>query len=480
MSYDLLTDQEKALLRRLSVFAGGWTLEAAEAVCVGDPIEEDEVLDLLAALVDKSLVVADELHDGNTRYKMLETLRQYGQQRLASLYETAAVDARHTDYYLGLSAAGHTGVMGPDQVSWFERLQVDIDNFRAALHRTVESRVIQGEDPVALQISVNLWWFQYVRNQWTETRDWLLAGLDLPPQAHTPLRAIALAQAGHTTFMLGDGERALAMDQGSLHIASSLQHAQACFYAYVMLSIRSFLRGEFDDAAELGEQTVAWGQRVGQTWHQASAWFWLGAARLFQGRTDEAESLLKQTLDFSRANGDRFWSGYALSYLGVIAAQRGEDARAASCFDESIAQFTEIGNLGTAVVSLVRRGQVALRVGDIIKATETYLCGVDVASKIGRRDALAAALVGVASVAAAVGDFERAARTLGCAEAARRTIAGRLTPPEAAELERHTNTVRKALGDVAFETLWHEGQAMTNDQAVALARAMESLRLEKG
>ncbi len=187
-SHHLLSEKERILFRRLSVFMGGFTLEAAEAVCAGNGIEQDEVLDLLSHLIDKSLVAVAQ-RSGEARYRLLETIRQYGQDKLQEFGEAANLRRNHCDWYVGLSERAESEILGARQGSWFDRLEVEHDNLRAALGWSLE----QKEAETAARMGAAIWRFWLLRGYMSEGRRWLeraLAGRGTPLVGAGPGRRI--------------------------------------------------------------------------------------------------------------------------------------------------------------------------------------------------------------------------------------------------------------------------------------------------
>jgi predicted ATPase len=205
---------EQRLFQRLSVFAGGWTLEAAEAVCAGEGLPLEAVLDVLIRLVDRSLVAAVPSHDGSTRYHMLETLRQYAQERLAEQGTGDALYQRHAAYFLALAKAAEPELYSAAQPAWIGRLEVDVANLRAALEWALRTGAV---DP-ALELATALRFFWYVRGSYREGCDWLAAGLEHPAAAiATVSRARALNAAGYLRVVLGERMEARAAARGPDH-----------------------------------------------------------------------------------------------------------------------------------------------------------------------------------------------------------------------------------------------------------------------
>jgi predicted ATPase len=219
-SYELLSELERSLFGRLSVFAGGWTLEVAEAVGAGEGIEEGEVLDLLSGLVNKSMVVVEAADGSGLRYGMLEPVRQYGQELLAASGEADGVRRRHAFYYFALAKEVEPWLRGARQEVWLQRLEREYANLRAALEWALE----RGETELGVWFGGALAEFWYVSGHLSEGRRWLEAALasssDAPP---TPARAKALARAGWIAWEQGDYARSVALSQESLALSRELE-----------------------------------------------------------------------------------------------------------------------------------------------------------------------------------------------------------------------------------------------------------------
>jgi predicted ATPase/transcriptional regulator with XRE-family HTH domain len=222
-SYDLLSEPERRLWRRLSVFAGGWTLEAAEAVCAGAGLDAAEVLDRLTSLVDKSLVTVDAMA-GEARYRLLETIRQYGREKLERSGEAAVIRRQHLEWHVGLAERAEPELTGPDQAVWLEKLEAEHDNLRAALEWSqVEA---QGEQ-IGLRVAAALWRFWLVHGHLREGRRWLEGMLAGSPEAWPAVRAKALYGAGALAEDQGDYAAARAFFAESLALRRELLDAGA-------------------------------------------------------------------------------------------------------------------------------------------------------------------------------------------------------------------------------------------------------------
>ena len=271
-SHDLLSQPERVLLRRLSVFAGGWTLEAAEAVCAGDGIEQRHVLDLLSHLAEKSLLTVEQ-RNGESRYRLLETIRQYGLEKLLEAPEARRVRDHHLDYCLALAEEAETKLEGAEQAVWFDRLEMELGNLRAASEWALEC----GASVAGLRLAGALDWFGFLRGYWSEGRERLAAALSQPGgDQHTAARAKALNALGHIVW--GQG-----------------------YYV--------------ESRAQL-EEALAIGRELADKRSMALSHCQLGIVFSLQGDYTAARSHLEQSQTLSRETGHKFLLGYALNLLG--------------------------------------------------------------------------------------------------------------------------------------------------------------------
>ena len=310
-SYDLLTDQEKVLLSRLSVFAGGWTLAAAEYICAGDPIDEADVFDLLTSLVDKSLIAA-ERQEQQTRHRLLETVRQYALDRLAENGGSAAVRQRHQAFFVTLAEEAELQMRGPDQALWLDRLEKEHDNLRAALSWRA--------DESSLRIAGALWRFWAMRGYFSEGRAWMtsvLAGADA--QARTAARAKALNGAGSLAYRQGDYVR----------------------------------------ANELFEESLSLCRELGDKPGIATALYNMGSVACEQGDYTAARNLIEESLALRRAAGDKWGIATSLINLGHVACEQGEHVVARALHQESLAIQRELGDTWGIASSLINLGRLA-------------------------------------------------------------------------------------------------------------------------
>jgi predicted ATPase/class 3 adenylate cyclase len=430
-SYDLLGEQERLLLSRLSVFAGGWTLAAAEQVCAGESaaaesIEEWEVLDLLTGLVDKSLVVVETQSDAS-RYRFLETVRQYARDRLTESGESAAVRARHRDSFLTLVVELKAKLQGAEQGHWLAVLEEEHDNLRQALTFCLEEPA-GGEAGLLLGAGLQKFWWTH--GHLSEGSERLRAALAHPAaQKRTRTRADALHGASILAWMQGDYLLARSLEEESLTIRREQGDRRGVAIALGTLGIVASEQGDNVSARSLEEESLAIYRELGDRHGIATSLNNLGNRAGEQGDYLLARSLYEESLAIRREVGDRYGIASSLNNLGNIAMKQGEDATARSLTEESLAIRREVGD---------RRG-------------------------------IAGSLETIASLVVRAQRGEQAARLWGAAEALREAIGSPRPAREREEYAEQVAVARAALGDAAFAAAWEAGRALPWEQAVAYA-----------
>jgi non-specific serine/threonine protein kinase len=425
-SYELLSLAEQVLFRRLSVFAGGWTLEAVQALCAGDGVDEDTVLDLLTSLVDKSLLVAEE-RKGATRYRLLEIVRAYARDRLRESGEEAEIQSGHLTYFVALAEEAEPQLTGADQEAWLDRLEAEHDNLRSALAWSS----LAGDGAGGLRLAGALSWFWYVRGHLREGRGWLSGSL---AAARDGQLAAARAKALH-------GAAVLASEQGDYPAARALH--EEC------LSIRRELGDRRGIAVSLSN---------------------LGVVADEQGDNGAARILRQESLAMFRELGDRRGVAGLLSNLGVAAHDHGDYAAARALYEESLAIRRQLGDRLGIAISLNNMGLVAREQGEYAAALALHGEALAIRYELGDRRGIAASLSGLANVALALSEPHRAGRCWGAAERLREEIGAPLPPSERSSYDNKVAAARAASNDdAAFELAWREGRAMTLEQAIEYA-----------
>jgi non-specific serine/threonine protein kinase len=423
-SFGLLSVPERALFRRLAVFAGGWMLEAAEAVGAGEGLTNGEVLGPLAELVDKSLVVADET-GGSVRYRLLETMREYGWEKLRAAGEEAIVRDRHGAWFLALAEGADDKIRGPEQAAWLSRLEREHDNLRAALAWCLAD---ERDADAALRLAGSLAWFWRLRGYMGEGRRWLERALAQSREPATGARVHALNGAGFLAFAQNDMSAATALFTEGLRLARDQDDLPAAAWA---------LHG-------LGR--AAWGMH---DWARAKA-------------------VLEESLAGFRGSADIAGSAYSLYFLGSVARDCEDYARAAALYADALTLAREAGDTWSIAWVLIHWGDLASRQGDVEQAAGFYREALLLSDKIGALWGVSSCLWGLARVAAAQGQWARAARLFGADQVLMALMGTDHGPLESADW-RGVIACRVALGTPRFEALAAEGRAMTRDEAIAHA-----------
>ncbi|HEX9374285.1 MAG TPA: tetratricopeptide repeat protein, partial [Roseiflexaceae bacterium] len=450
---------ERRLFTRLSVFAGGCAVEPAEAVCgdqgpgirdqeagiaqpsppTPDPRPPTSVLDGLSSLVDKSLLRQIEAGDDESRFSMIETIRDFAADRLDHEGEAEALRERHAEYYLAFAEAAEPQLDGPEQATWLERLEREHDNLRAALDWALD----RGESEIALRLSGALWRFWHTRGYLSEGRRLLASALKLADGGRPPAPADAAAPDAPIRANVLAGSGRLALTQG----------------------------GD-ERAKEFYEQALALYRALGDRRGTARALNRLAGIAGRANDYDRANALFHEALALFRELGDRIYIARVLSNRSLIALRRDDDAQAQALLEESLALRRQLDDTIGIVWSLANLGEVAHRRGDSDQAGVRYAESLALGRKLGAREAIAVCLEGLAQIAAARDRLERAARLWGAAEALRESIGAYGQQVWRARYESAVTAARARAGREAFETAWADGRETPLDRLIdELARA---------
>lgn len=503
-SFDLLSEPERALLRRLSVFSGGWTLEAMEAICSGDEVDEYEVLDLLSHLVDKSLVMAKVGIAEETPYRLLLTVRHYGHDRLLEAGEMETVRDRHRDWFLGLAREAEAQLQGARQGDWFNLLEADHDNLRAALEWS-----LAGAPESGLQMAGALWRFWFVRGYFSEGRHWLAKALTLGRPAPTAERARALQGMGVLALNQGDYPNAKSCLEEGLEIWREIGDERGMAAALNTLGNLAWRHSEYDRAREFYDESLEIERRRGDTAgtvralinlanidsHQGNypaararyeealaknrvtgnrSWETailhnLGEIAWDEGDHEAARHLYEQSLVIRRELGDRLGIARGLNGLGAVAYHQGDDAAARALYEEAVETVRATGDRQWLALTLANLGNVVSRQGSPEAAWLYLRESLEIQRELGNRTGIASALNDLAALACSQGQWERSARLYAAAEAMREAIHAPLPPVDRVTHGRNTDQVRSELGSDRSDIVWAEGRAMTPEEAIELA-----------
>jgi predicted ATPase/DNA-binding CsgD family transcriptional regulator len=506
-SYDLLSAEEQHLFRWLSVFVGGFTLEAVTFVCNAGSDQPLDMLHGIASLLDKSLLQQLEQQDEEPRFRMLETLREFGLEHLTTLGERAAAERAHAAYYLALAEEAEPHLAGPELPTWLDRLERERENLRAVLQR-----VMTGEDEqvqVALRLSNALLYFWINRWYLSEGRSFLEQGLAGSQGVPAHLRLQALITDGVLICFQDEvrelaqvAERALALaralsDQRSLAYALTFKGiadldardytaARSCFEealalarvhedrfltAFVLMNVgrtAMYQRQHLPQAIFLFEESLAMYRAIGNLLFTPVLLLSLSRAMLRQGEVTRARVLAEEMLAIGRKVRSKRGTAIALSQVGQIAFQQGEMESAVAFFAESIQLSQEMGDRRSMVRTRLLMAGLAARQGHDALARREYEESLAVAIELGIVGFIASGLKGLGCMAAAQRLYAWAALLWGAAEPLPESQSVAIPLPI---YERLRTTARTHLGESAFEQHLAEGRAMTPEQAVAAQQA---------
>ncbi|MSP13090.1 MAG: tetratricopeptide repeat protein [Chloroflexi bacterium] len=471
-SYDLLSAAEQILFRRMAVFMGGCTLDAAEAVCNAQGDLEIEVLDGVASLVDKSLLVQQPGANDVPRFNMLETIREYALERLAAAEAGESLRRRHAVYFLALAEAAEPELTGPQGEMWFDRLEQEHDNLHVALDWSLD----RGNPELGLQLSGALWRFWDLHGYLDEGLNWLEKALQKSDARQVYLRAKALNGAGVLLSYLGDNERARERLDASLQLWRDLGDKAGIAQALNHLGTIAHYNGDYHRAMPLYAESLALRRELGDSWGAAATLNNLGLMQHDQGDYERAQSTYEECLALFRKFGDQRNVAALLTNLGQIALDRDDKEQAARLCTESLAIFQELGVKRGIAVSLNGLGEVARISGNPERASALYRQSLALFGELGEKLGIAESLEKLAVVTGGGGDPARAVKLWGAAEIQREDIAIPLAPSERARFEQHIATARASLAEPAFTAAWQTGRAMTLAQVIdfVLAEAANS------
>jgi predicted ATPase/serine/threonine protein kinase len=461
-SYDLLSAAEQKLFRRLSAFVGGCNLEGAEAVCDTKGDLALDLLDGMASMVDKSLVQKFEQAQGESRFAMLETIREYAMEKLRGSGEEALTRRAHAAYCLVL-AEEVTDQSGPEDTKWLERFALEHDNFRAALEWLTET----GDAEWGLRLGAALFRFWEMREYLAEGRDSLGKLLKLASAAApTKTRARALFAAGVLAVEQGDYAAADALIRENLQIARQLDDKQSVTVSLNALAVIARDRGDILAAHSLLEESLALWRELGDQMAVARSLSNLANVAKLQGDNVRARSLYAECLAIFRELGDRTGVAWSMNYQGDVARDQGDSAAARALYEEALAVFREVEDRWGIAGTLADLGSLAREQGDYPTAHSMYRESIRLFQELDHKRGIARLLEYFACSAATQFEAERSLRLAGAAAALRQNIGAPLTPAEQAKLEASLHTARQALTSTLSATAWLEGWALPSEKAI--------------
>jgi predicted ATPase/transcriptional regulator with XRE-family HTH domain len=457
-SYKLLSADEQTLFRRLGVFVGGWTLEAAGEVCAENL--KLNVLDGLASLLDKNLLKQDTRSDREPRFMMLETIREYALQQLVASDELDTLRLHHIDYFIKLAEGAEAHVFGREQIAWFDQLEVEFDNLRAALTWSLDSET-------GLRLAAALGWFFSERTHWNEGFGWLERVVAANPNAPPSLLSKALHTAGALASLAGNGLRARTLCEQALILARAANDRWNI--AWSLSHLGGYVQERTDQGAATLEESLALFREIDDAMGITHGLIRRAWAALCQNDYPYGRVLLEEAEIRAHQAGDKVIIAWITHFMGLLAYQQGQDLiHTKTLIENSLTLFREARFQTGVKNALVWLGLLELELGNLMEAqtrTQEVLMSLRDIEPSNRY--LPDTLVTLARIASARGQFERAARLLG----ATNSIIPALKRETSAfpKFDSDIATLREQLGEAAFAEAWAAGKAMTPEQAAAYA-----------
>ncbi len=456
-SYRLLSADEQAVLDALSVFAGGFRLEAVAEVCELAP---EAALDIVAGLVDASLVLAEE-HAGRTRYRLLETVRQYAAERLAASGDLARLERAHARHFLGVAQAAEPMLTGSNQRAWLDRLAAEHDNLRRALDWFVG----ESDGQAALELTGALFRFWYLRGAYREGREWLERALAIAPDAGTAARAKALRAAGTLAFLQCDYVQAQHLLGVSMRVARALDDRREVALALQILGSVARERAEYGTAVRFHEESLEHWRALDDRHEIARSLNYLAFAAWLAGDHVRSQRLTREAMPMTRLLGDGEGIAWSLLNEAAAALHGGRSDLAGRLCEEPLALSRDIGFREGVAWSLDLLGVLAERAGDLDRAARCLAESLAAHTELGDRWRAASVIEALGRVAVRSGDPERAAHCLGAAEALREATG---TPVPACERAANVPLVAAVrAGSPACRRAWERARTMPFEDAGA-------------
>jgi predicted ATPase len=462
-SYDLLSSSEQKLFRRLSVFVGGCTLEGAEAVCDTKGDLDMDLLDAMSSMVDKSLAQQVEQAQGESRFVMLETIREYALEKLEASGEEAVTKRAHAAYCLVLAEEQATEQTGAEGTGWLERFALEQGNFRAGLDWLTQT----GDADWGLRLGAALFRFWEMREYFAEGRDRLAKLLNLPgAAAPTKARARALFAAGVLAVEQGDYSSSEALVRESLEIARQSGDKQGAAVSLNSLAVSARDHGDVAGARSLSEESLALWRESGDQKAVACSLSNLANVVKLQGDYVGARALYAECLSIFRGLEDHAGVAWSLNYQGDVARDQGDPEAARALCEQALAIFREVGDRWGIAGTLADLGTLAREQANYSEARSLYRESIRIFHELDHKRGIARLLECFAGSAAAQLEAERSLRLAGAAAALRQNIGAPLAPTEQAKLEASLHSARQALTNTAGVTAWLEGWDTPVEKAI--------------
>jgi len=498
-SWDLLSEDERVLLRRLSVFAGGWTLEAAQAVCGG------ESLALINSLVKKSLVGANQDSGSKKRFVFHEVIRQYAHEKLIEAGEAELHQKAHLDYFVSMAERADVQLHVIDQTFWFEWLGNELPNLRAALGFSYKHNSV-----AAIRLSGALGWFWYRRGLLAEGRSWYekILGVRQMDGLSADIFSKAFYGAGLIAHFQADYVYARKMLEQSLMLAQQQENLNGMAHAHAMLGLAFVWQGDFLKAEQHALESIEIFRTSGGGWGHAFALNTVGFAALLRGDYARAQPAFEESVSRARAAGDRYISSYPLSNLGIMAYQQGNLVQGRELLEESLAIGQEAQDPTEIEWCMTELGHIARLQGDFARATELFEAALEHSQTMGLETGVAVTSRGLGDVAVRIGEYQKAqalfrkslilfeshgdvrnviyclrsfaalasaisvwdlaVKLLAVVDSQLKAMGISMSPVDQISFDEIVDEVRRTMSELEFDRLWRRGAEIPLPDAIAL------------
>jgi tetratricopeptide (TPR) repeat protein len=496
-------------LRKLAVFAGGFTLEGLAAQNGDADISQIEQFDLVTQLVDKSLVMVDEQEDSR-RFKILETIRQYGIQKLVAADELDDTRRAHLDYYLELAEQNDPELRGARQLGSLATLDSEHDNLRSALRWSITKR----KSDLALRLVAALGWYWFMRGFWNESAEWLTQCLTLDTDEFPSLKAKAIYRAGGLDIIRGKLTGKQEMVEDALEIClehNSLEGIAWCLNLigqfgtwgqldvdkseeFLNESIQVFnqlddrwgvawstrylgqiqdIKGDYEQCISFQLKAIETFEMIGDNWNSAHSLYLIGMSYLTYQDYDEARLSLVRGLEKCQLVEDKVMAAHALRGLGMLALQQNQLDEAYKQFEVALVALQKIGDLNCASRVLQGQGEMYIKLGDYPASAAKLRMSLAGFQELGTEFPICTVLAKFALLADALGDYRTAALLLAFIE---KTLGESYVEIPAFKEEHQTlvASARDKLGSESFQRLWTEGESLSLDSAIEIAMALQA------
>jgi predicted ATPase/class 3 adenylate cyclase len=463
-SYGLLEEGEKVLFARLSVFAGGRTLEAIEAICDAENDLPVDVLDALTSLVDESLLKQEGV-GGEPRFYMLETIHEFAREKLQESGEAEEIKRLHAGFFFAIAEQAEPELTGIRQEEWMERLEAEHDNLRAALRWSLGG----GDAELGLRLAGALSYFWYARGHFSEARGWLEEALAKTAETLTDARARAFRELGTLAIGQGDYELAEASCGEALALYRQLKDKKGISLTCVDLGWAATYQGDYERATALFEEGLVAARESKDAWILSHALNALSVMADHLGNFERAEALREEGLAVVRRLGDRRRVTAIRHNMALAELAQGNFERAEALWEENLVLGRRSQDRLGIALSCVHLGIVATRRGELERARKLLQEGLVLMGELGIKAGIAQTLESLAGLAGVSGDTQRAARLWGAADALREAVGVPWLPLERKIHLSYLDAIRSRSEEAVWIEAWEKGRAMTPEETVSYA-----------